>query len=76
MAERKHYAVCKRIIGGILQEQAMKTFATKKSRKSVSREAIIRAVATSTAVETGESSKAIEARLRTPSPRLKSLRLG
>ncbi|WP_020146691.1 hypothetical protein [Thioalkalivibrio sp. ALJ15] len=54
----------------------MKTFATKKSRKSVSREAIIRAVATSTAVETGESSKAIEARLRTPSPRLKSLRLG
>lgn len=61
---------------GVLQELAMKAFATKKSRKPVSREAIIRAVATSTAVETGESSKAIEARLRAPSPRLKSLRLG
>ncbi|PYG04004.1 MULTISPECIES: hypothetical protein [unclassified Thioalkalivibrio] len=54
----------------------MKAPPKKTSRKPVSREAIIRAVATSTAVETGESSKAIEARLRKPNPRLKSLRLG
>ena len=54
----------------------MNASAPKKSRKPVSREAILRAVATSTAVETGESSKAIEARLRKPNPRLKSLRLG
>ncbi|WP_198011982.1 hypothetical protein [Thioalkalivibrio sp. ALJ15] len=54
----------------------MKPPSYKKSRKPVSREAIIRAVATSTALETVESSKAIEARLRTPSRRLRSLTLG
>ncbi|MFO7858899.1 MULTISPECIES: hypothetical protein [unclassified Thioalkalivibrio] len=53
----------------------MNTPHAKTSRKPVSREAIIRAVATSTAVETGESSKAIEAKLRAPKPHLKSLRL-
>jgi len=76
MAERKHYAANGRIMANIQQEHAMNASAPKKSRKPVSREAILRAVATSTAVETGESSKAIEARLRKPNPRLKSLRLG
>nr|WP_196800384.1 MULTISPECIES: hypothetical protein [unclassified Thioalkalivibrio] len=54
----------------------MKPPSGKKTRKPVSREAIIRAVATSTALETGESSKTIEARLRKPNPRLRSLKLG
>ncbi|WP_019024483.1 MULTISPECIES: hypothetical protein [unclassified Thioalkalivibrio] len=61
---------------GKRQERMMKPPSGKKTRKPVSREAIIRAVATSTALETGESSKTIEARLRKPNPRLRSLKLG
>ena len=61
---------------GKRQERMMKPPSCKKTRKPVSREAIIRAVATSTALKTGESSRAIEARLRKPNPRLRSLKLG
>lgn len=55
----------------------MKASPSKTGRKPVSREAILKAVATSTAVETGESSKAIEAKLRArkSKSRFKSLRL-
>ncbi|WP_081622640.1 hypothetical protein [Thioalkalivibrio sp. ALM2T] len=53
----------------------MKASPTRTGRQPVSREAIIKAVATSTAVETGESSKAIEARLRSGKSRFKSLQL-
>ncbi len=44
-------------------------------RRPVSREALLKAVATSTAVETGKPSRVIEAELRAGKSRFKSLSL-
>ena len=46
-----------------------------KKRRTVSRDALLKSVASSTAVETGEASRCIEARLRSGKSRFKSLPL-
>ncbi len=46
-----------------------------KKRRTVDRKALLKAVATSTAVETGKSSHAIETKLSTSQSRFKSLPL-
>lgn len=46
-----------------------------KQVKPISRQKILRSVASSTAIETGESVEVIEARLKNGKPRFKSLKL-
>lgn len=53
----------------------MTTSHSPKKRRTVSRDALLRSVASSTAVETGEASRGIETRLRSGKSRFKSLPL-
>lgn len=53
----------------------MAVSSTLKKRRTVSRGTLLKTVASSTAVETGESSRGIEARLRSGKSRFKSLPL-
>ena len=49
--------------------------ATEPQRKKPSRKAVMRAVASSTAVETGQSMALLEQKLRQPSPRFAHIKL-
>ncbi|MFW2133274.1 MULTISPECIES: hypothetical protein [Ectothiorhodospira] len=53
----------------------MITSRSPKKRRIVSRDALLKSVASSTAVETGEASRSIETRLRSGKSRFKSLPL-